>query len=105
MKAAVHCFLLPVHLQAGIAACGVTQLRLRVEFFSLILSGDILTNNVPKVCFHGDSKSSLVDSEDEPSQCCSTEYSRQVIYDKQFVGPGGWKDGSLNVAPSGVFLS
>lgn len=52
-----------VHLQSGITAYGVTQLRLRVDFFSLILSGDILTD-IPRVCFHGDSQSSPLDSDD-----------------------------------------
>lgn len=67
-----------VYLQAGIAACGVNSSDSGwVDFISLILSGDILTD-VPRVCFHGDSRSSLVDSEDRSSQNCSTEYSSSL---------------------------
>lgn len=67
-----------VYLQSGIAAYGVNSSDSGwVDFISLILSGDILTD-VPRVCFHGDSRSSLVDSEDRSSQNRSPEYSSSL---------------------------
>lgn len=110
-----------VYLQSGIAAYGVNSSDSGwVDFISLILSGDILTD-VPRVCFHGDSRSSLVDSEDRSSQNRSPEYSSSLWQfacqawrlgkpkcpQALMLGEGQLhlQDGSLSVAPSRVFLS